>query len=94
MLRKSSKYDPAQIGVVTNLTNHNRDAAVQVRTGHCLVTSVGNLVPVGNVAGYTVGSGADNRTYLVGKPAEIMNRVGKVFNQFTRFDEDMEEVRK
>ena len=98
MLRRSSKYDSAQIGVVTNLTNHKRDAAVRVQSGHCFMTSVGNLIPVGDVAGYAVGSGLDTRGGLAGKPVKMINRVGRDFTHSISLafdiDEDLEVVRK
>ena len=84
--------------VFTNLTNHKRDAAVRVQSGHCFMTSVGNLIPVGDVAGYAVGSGLDTRGGLAGKPVKMINRVGRDFTHSISLafdiDEDLEVVRK
>ena len=62
------------------------------------MTSVGNLIPVGDVAGYTVGSELDTRGYLAGKPVKMINRVGRDFTHSISISfenvEDLEEVRK
>ena len=48
MIRRTSKHDPPQFGLVISLQNQGRDGTVQLKSGYRLVTSVGNLVPIGS----------------------------------------------
>ena len=48
MIRRTSKHDPPQFGLVISLENQGRDGTVQLKSGYRLVTSVGNLVPIGS----------------------------------------------
>ena len=50
MIRRTSKHDAPQFGLVVSLENQGRDGTVQLKTGYRLVTSVGNLIPIGSGA--------------------------------------------
>ena len=48
MIRRTSRHDAPQFGLVTSIENQGRNGTVQLKTGYRLVTSVANLVPIGS----------------------------------------------
>ena len=70
MLKRSSKYNPSQFDLVLKLTNKGRDNSLRTQTWFCLDTSVGNLVPLGEVEGYIIssnqGKSIDSGSNMVG----------------------------
>ena len=70
MLKRDSKNDAAQFGLVLELSSQNKNAVVRLQNGYCMSTATGNLIPV------TSGQ-SDGR-----EQKEIMGRVGLDFTHF------------
>ena len=69
-LRRDNKHEQPQFGLVLELLNQNRDAAVKLQSGYSFVTSTGNLIPVA--------SGQSDGMDQQGS----VNRVGRNFSHF------------
>ena len=70
MIRRESKNDPAQFGLILELTSQNKDAVVKLQSGYCMTTATGNLIPVAS-------GQSDGR--------EQQGNMGCVSQQFTHF---------
>ena len=46
MLKRDSKNDAAQFGLVLELSSQNKNAVVRLQNGYCMSTATGNLIPV------------------------------------------------
>ena len=46
MLRRENKLDQPQFGLVLELVNHDRDAAIRLQSEYSLTMAIGNLIPV------------------------------------------------
>ena len=79
MLSRTNKHDPPQFGLVLSLENQGRDGTVRLQTGYCLVTSVGNLVPI---ASGTVESRLANGKYIPEDRSNMNQRIGMEFSHF------------
>ena len=70
MLKRESKNDPAQFGLILELTSQNKDEVVKLQSGYCMSTATGSLIPV--TSGHSDGR----------EQKEIMGRVGLEFTHF------------
>ena len=46
MLKRDTKNDMAQFGLILEISSHNKNALVRLVNGYCMNTGVGNLIPV------------------------------------------------
>ena len=46
MLKRDTKNDMAQFGLILEISSHNKNALVRLANGHSMNTGVGNLIPV------------------------------------------------
>ena len=70
MLKRDSKNDAAQFGLVLELSSQNKNAVVRLQNGYCMSTATGNLIPVT--------SGQSDRR----EQKEIMGCIGLDFTHF------------
>ena len=74
MLRRDNKLEQPQFGLVLEILNHSRDAAIKLQSGYSFVTAVGNLIPVA--------SGQSDSMDRQGSYRSGVNRVGQNFTHF------------
>ena len=70
MLKRDSKNDAAQFGLVLELSSQNKNAVVRLQNGYCMSTATGNLIPV---------------TTEQSDGQELEERMGRIGREFTHF---------
>ena len=90
MLRRESKLDQPQFGLVLEVLNHSQDMSIRLQSGYCFTTAIGNLIPVA--------SGEANSMDSQGSSRSGASRVGKPFTHFISAsitgDGDLAQIRK
>ena len=82
MIRRTSRHDAPQFGLVTSIENQGRNGTVQLKTGYRLVTSVANLVPIGSGPVTTGLAGGEDRSAQLNNLDQIQSRLGSSFTHF------------
>ena len=82
MIRRTSRHDAPQFGLVTSIENQGRNGTVQLKTGYRLVTSVANLVPIGS-GPVTMGlASSEDRSVQLNNMDQGQSRLGSSFTHF------------